>query len=74
IINNGIAFGSGIRELKTQDDMEEFMVLGFENGSRMDLYTKIHGYDVLEMLDNGNLRKDDEEVREEDRDLSEDSS
>ncbi|GKA71006.1 hypothetical protein Tco_0777145, partial [Tanacetum coccineum] len=74
IINHGIALGSGIRELKTQDDMEEFMVLGFENGSRMDLYTEIHGYDVLEMLDNGNLRKDDEEVREEDGDLSEDSS
>ncbi|GKC15833.1 hypothetical protein Tco_1012615 [Tanacetum coccineum] len=69
----GTNLGCGIRELKTQDDMEEFMVLGYQNGYRMDLYTEIYGYDVLEMLTDGNLHKDDEHVIKEDKDLSEDS-
>ncbi|GKE09534.1 hypothetical protein Tco_1413085, partial [Tanacetum coccineum] len=50
-----------------------FMVLGYQNGYRMDLYTEIYGYDVLEMLTDGNLHKDDEQVIKEDKDLSEDS-
>nr|GFB50715.1 chloramphenicol acetyltransferase-like domain-containing protein [Tanacetum cinerariifolium] len=65
--------GSGIRELKTKDDTEEFMVLGYKNGSRIDLHTEIHGYDVLEMVADGNLPKDDAQVSEDDGDLSEDS-
>ncbi|GJY36003.1 hypothetical protein Tco_0421381 [Tanacetum coccineum] len=69
---HGTDLGSGIRDLKTQDDVEEFMVLGYHNGSRMDLYNKIYGYDVLEMLADGNLHKDDEQVLEEVKDLSED--
>nr|GFC00179.1 hypothetical protein [Tanacetum cinerariifolium] len=69
----GTNLGSGIRELKTKDDTEEFMVLGYKNGSRIDLHTKIHGYDVLEMVADGNLPKDDAQVSEEDGDLSEDS-
>ncbi|GJT52868.1 hypothetical protein Tco_0979025 [Tanacetum coccineum] len=67
-----IDLGSGIKDLKTQDDVEEFMVLGYHNGSRMDLYTKIYGYDVSEMLADGSLQKDDEQVIEEVKDLSED--
>ncbi|GKD63576.1 hypothetical protein Tco_1305684 [Tanacetum coccineum] len=69
----GTDLGSGIRELKRQDYMEEFMVLGYHNGSRMDLYAEIHGYGVLKMVADGNLPKDDEQVSEEDGDLSKDS-
>lgn len=64
----GTTLSSGIRELKTQKDMEDFLVLGYQNGNKMDLYTEFNGYDVLQHLDNDNLHKpsgDDREVDEE---------
>ena len=68
----GTTLSSGIRVLKTQDDMEEFMVLGYQNGHRMDLYTHFNDYDVLEYLDDDNLHKTSSDVREVDEEVSED--
>ncbi|GJR57893.1 hypothetical protein Tco_1500055 [Tanacetum coccineum] len=62
-----------IRELKRQGFICKVLVLGYHNGSRMDLYAEIHGYGVLKMVADGNLPKDDEQVSEEDGDLSKDS-
>ena len=52
--------------------MEEFMVLGYQNGHRMDLYTHFNDYDVLEYLDDDNLHKTSSDVREVDEEVSED--
>ncbi|GKB56351.1 hypothetical protein Tco_0912537, partial [Tanacetum coccineum] len=45
----------GIRELKTDSDMAEFMRIGYENNKHMELFTEHHGYDVLEYTANDNL-------------------
>ncbi|GJW73748.1 hypothetical protein Tco_0133118 [Tanacetum coccineum] len=45
----------GIRELKTDSDMAEFMRIGYENNKQMELFTEHHGYDVLEYTANDNL-------------------
>jgi hypothetical protein len=66
----GTTLSSGIRELKTQDDMEEFLVLGYQNGNRMDLYTEFNGYDVLQYLGNDNLHKPSGDVREVDEEVN----
>ena len=62
---------SGIRALKSKDDMEDFMLLGYHNGNMMDLYTVYNGYDVLEYLDNDNLHKPSGDVREVDEEVDE---
>ncbi|PWA42377.1 hypothetical protein CTI12_AA545420 [Artemisia annua] len=54
-----------------QDDMEEFLVLGYQNGNRMDLYTEFNGYDVLEYRDDDNLHKSIGDVREVDEEVDE---
>ncbi|GKA53019.1 hypothetical protein Tco_0746334, partial [Tanacetum coccineum] len=45
----------GIRELKTDSDMAEFMRIGYENNKQMELFTEHYGYDVLEYTANDNL-------------------
>lgn len=50
----GTTLTRGIRELKTDDDMTDFMKVAFENGFKIDLYTEFADYDVME-----NVRNDD---------------
>ncbi|GKC93618.1 zinc finger, PMZ-type containing protein, partial [Tanacetum coccineum] len=50
----------GIRELKTEKDMEDFIKLGYKNGTEVDLYTEFNGYDVMDMISNDYLFEPDE--------------
>ncbi|GKC00442.1 hypothetical protein Tco_0986578 [Tanacetum coccineum] len=40
----------GIKELKTDKDVEDFLRVGYENKWFVNLYTEHHDYDVLEFL------------------------
>ncbi|GKB72428.1 hypothetical protein Tco_0933840, partial [Tanacetum coccineum] len=53
----------GIRELKTDSDMAEFMRIGYENNKHMELFTEHHGYDVLEYTANDNLVANNKAVK-----------
>ena len=68
----GTTLSIGIRALKSKDDMEEFMVLGYQNGNMMDLYHDFLDDDVLHYIHNDNLHDYSADVREVDEELCED--
>ena len=47
----GTPLKSGIKELKTDNDVSEMLKAGYLNGNKMDLYLEHIDYDVLELLD-----------------------
>ncbi|PWA95914.1 hypothetical protein CTI12_AA045570 [Artemisia annua] len=54
----GTTLTRGIRELKTDDDVNDFTNVAFKNGFKIDLYTEIVDYDVMEFVRNDNLHTD----------------
>ncbi|GKC88698.1 splicing factor, partial [Tanacetum coccineum] len=42
--------GLGIKELKSDSDVEDFLKLGYDNGFMVDLYVEHFGYDVIDLL------------------------
>ncbi|GKB08905.1 splicing factor [Tanacetum coccineum] len=42
--------GLGIKELKSDSDVEDFLKLGYDNGFMVDLYVEHYGYDVINLL------------------------
>nr|GEW31315.1 hypothetical protein [Tanacetum cinerariifolium] len=45
----------GLKQLKTDEDLKEFVKAGYENDFKVDIYTEHNGYNVMEMLRNDNL-------------------
>ncbi|GJZ38972.1 nucleotide-binding alpha-beta plait domain-containing protein, partial [Tanacetum coccineum] len=48
-----------LKQLKTNEDLAEFVKTCFENDNIIDLYTEHNGYDILEILQNDALFDDD---------------
>ncbi|GJW88508.1 hypothetical protein Tco_0163848 [Tanacetum coccineum] len=51
----GTTLTRGIREITSDDDMAEFVKVGFENGFKVDLYHEYNDYDVMAYTTNDNL-------------------
>ncbi|GJQ90775.1 hypothetical protein Tco_0001914 [Tanacetum coccineum] len=62
----GTTLTRGIRPLKTEKDMEAFIKVGFENGFKVELYTKCYDYDVMGYTNNDNLHRIDENINKPD--------
>ncbi|GKC06245.1 hypothetical protein Tco_0997855 [Tanacetum coccineum] len=51
----GTTLTRGIREITSDDDMAEFVKVGFENSFKVDLYHEYNDYDVMAYTTNDNL-------------------
>ncbi|GJT38446.1 hypothetical protein Tco_0938311 [Tanacetum coccineum] len=51
----GVQLNIGLKQLKTDEDLKEFVKAGSENDFKMDIYTEHNGYNVMEMIRNDNL-------------------
>ncbi|GKE24051.1 hypothetical protein Tco_1435563, partial [Tanacetum coccineum] len=49
--------GLGIKELKSDSDVDDFLKLGYDNGFMVDLYVEHFGYDVIDYLNYENVAK-----------------
>nr|GEZ19025.1 hypothetical protein [Tanacetum cinerariifolium] len=45
----------GLKHLKTDEDLKEFVKAGYVKDFKMDIYTEYNGYNVMEMVHNDNL-------------------
>ncbi|GKF72740.1 hypothetical protein Tco_0208854, partial [Tanacetum coccineum] len=50
----GTTLTRGIREITSDDDMAEFVKVGFENSFKVDLYHEYNDYDVMAYTTNDN--------------------
>ncbi|GJU23261.1 hypothetical protein Tco_1156603 [Tanacetum coccineum] len=54
-VKTGVQLNIGLKQLKTDEDLKEFVKAGSENDFKMDIYTEHNGYNVMEMIRNDNL-------------------
>lgn len=54
-IKPGVPLNIGLKELKTDEHLHEFVKAAFENDCKMDIYTENNGYNVMEMVKDDNL-------------------
>ncbi|PWA39335.1 hypothetical protein CTI12_AA572830 [Artemisia annua] len=54
-IKPGVPLNIGLKELKKDEHLAEFVIAAIENDCKMDLYCEHNGYNVMEMVKDGNL-------------------
>nr|GEY53705.1 hypothetical protein [Tanacetum cinerariifolium] len=54
-VKTRVPLNIGLKQLKTDQDLKEFVKACYENDFKMDIYTEHNGYNVMEMLRNDNL-------------------